>query len=267
VPFDVPKDAGRKAARAARAALATRIVDLIQRNDPELLARGTEVGLVSRAYLEDPGNVRISEASPFEVLERTLAGVVDRRPSLLANLGLTAIQVLASGAEDDEGRPRSSMVVLFSDLEGFTRFTATHGDEAAAHLLTEHYRTAGSIVRSRGGRVRKRLGDGLLVSFTEPVAAVLAAVELVEAGPDPLRVRVGVHQGDVVVEGGEVLGHVVNVTARITEEANGGQILVSDAVRADLDDDLRGVTIRPAGKRRLAGIDEKVAVFEALRRA
>ena len=261
--FDVPKEAGRKVAQAARAGLASRIVDLIRRNDPELLARGAEVGLVSREYIENPGNVRISEASPFEVLERTLAGVVDRRPSLLASLGLTAIQVLSSGAEDDEGLPRSSMVVMFSDLEGFTRFTSTHGDEAAAHLLSEHYRWAGAIVRSRGGKVRKRLGDGLLVTFSEPLAGVLAAVELVGTGPDPLRVRVGMHQGEVVVEGGEVLGHVVNVTARITEEAKGGQVLVSTEVKADLGDDLRGMSIRSAGKRQLAGIDGKIAVWEA----
>jgi class 3 adenylate cyclase len=263
MPFDASRETGRKAAKAARAILATRIVDLIQRNDPELLARGTEVGLISREYLEDPGKVRISEASPFEVLERTLAGVVDRRPSLLANLGLTAIQVLSSGAEDDEGRPRSSMVIMFSDLEGFTRFTSVHGDEAAAHLLTEHYRIAGSIVRSRGGRVRKRLGDGLLVSFPDPLAAVLAAVELVEAGPDPLRVRVGIHQGEVVTEGGEVLGHVVNVTARVTEHAKGGQVLLTEDVKADLGDDLRGVSVKAAGRRQLDGIDGKIAVFEA----
>jgi class 3 adenylate cyclase len=263
VPFETPKEAGRRAAKTARAVLATRIVEVIQRNDPELLARGAEVGLVSREYIEDPGSVRISEASPFEVLERTLAGIVDRRPSLLASLGLTAIQVLSSGAEDDEGRPRSSMVVAFSDLEGFTRFTATHGDDAAAHLLTEHYRVAGAIVRSRGGKVRKRLGDGLLFSFPEPLAGVLAAVELVASAPDPLRVRVGVHRGEVVREGGEVLGHVVNVTARITELAKGGQVLVSDDVREGLGDELRGLRLKGAGRRSLDGIDEKVTVWEA----
>jgi adenylate cyclase len=171
--------------------------------------------------------------------------------------------VLSSGADDDEGLPHSSMVVMFSDLEGFTRFTSTQGDAAAAHLLGEHYRIAGSIVRSRGGKVRKRLGDGLLVTFTEPLAAVLAAVELVGSGPDPLRVRVGIHLGEVVLEAGEVLGHVVSVTARITEHAMGGQVLLSEDVFSELDDDLRGVEVKAAGRRQLDGIDGKITVFEA----
>ena len=52
------------------------------------------------------------------------------------------------------------LAVMFTDLEGFTRYTARRGDDAAAALLTEHNRIVGPIIRSRGGRVVKRLGDG-----------------------------------------------------------------------------------------------------------
>ena len=71
---------------------------------------------------------------------------------------------------------------MFTDLEGFTRFTSRPGDEAAADLLAEHHRAVGPVVRSRGGRVVKRIGDGLMLAFPEPAAAVHAALELVDDG-------------------------------------------------------------------------------------
>ena len=84
------------------------------------------------------------------------------------------------------------MCIVFTDLEGFTPFTAAHGDAAAQELVAEHHRTVGPIVRSRGGRIVKRLGDGLMLSFPSPESAVLGALELVDDPPAPLRLRAGV---------------------------------------------------------------------------
>ena len=109
------------------------------------------------------------------------------------------------------------MTIVFTDLEGFTRFTADHGDDAAIALLDDHHKLVGPIVRSRGGRIVKRLGDGLMLLFPAGEAAVLAALELQETAPDPLRLRAGVHLGEAVVTRDDVMGHVVNVAARVTE--------------------------------------------------
>ena len=167
-----------------------------------------------------PGDAPLSTATPVEVVERYLQGSVEKRPSLLASLGLTAIQVLSSGAEDDAGGASSEpLAVAFTDLENFTAFTSREGDEAASRLLAEHHRAVGPLVRSRGGRVAKRLGDGLLLTFPEPEAAVLACLELVGSNPEPLRLRAGVHMGDLVVTRDDVIGHVVNVAAHVTESA------------------------------------------------
>ena len=111
------------------------------------------------------------------------------------------------------------MTVVFTDLEGFTSFTATEGDDAAAEMVSSHNRWVGPVVRSRGGHIVKRLGDGLMLSFIAPEAAVLAAVELVSDDPSPLRVRAGIHHGVAVVTHDDVVGHVVNVSARLTEQA------------------------------------------------
>ena len=94
-------------------------------------------------------------------------------------------------------------------------------DEAALALLADHHRSIGPIVRSRGGKVVKRIGDGLMLSFPSAESAVLASLELVEVEPGPLRLRAGVHTGEAVVTPDDLIGHDVNVTARVAAVARG----------------------------------------------
>jgi adenylate cyclase len=200
----------------------------------------------------------------MEVAERWLERSVEQRPSLLSKLGLSAIQQLSSSSEDSRDGLATRLAVAFTDIEGFTAYTAREGDEAASQLLATHHRDVGPVVRSRGGHIRKRLGDGLLLTFPSPEAAVLACLELVELEPDPLRLRAGVHVGEVVVAGDEIVGHVVNVAARVAESAKGGEVLVTGDVR-DAAAALRGVTFGRARSRSYKGVGEKVLVCRASR--
>jgi adenylate cyclase len=178
---------------------------------------------------------------------------------MLSSLGLNALQILAweggrSFAADEPVR----VAVVFTDLEGFTKYTADFGDAAAVELLDEHHRTVSPIVRSRGGRVVKRLGDGLMLSFPEPEAAVMAALELVATAPGPLRLRAGAHVGEVRATREDLLGHVVNVAARVAEEAKGGEVLVT----ADICDAVNELPGAVFGRRRrlsLKGVPARVA--------
>ena len=114
-------------------------------------------------------------------------------------------------------------------------------------------------MRSRGGRVLKRLGDGLMLTFPEPEAAVLACLELGEAAP--LRLRAGIHGGKVLVTGDDdVIGHVVNLAARVTESAAGGELVVTDHVRTAVGD-LRGVAFDGPYRRSFKGIEVEVPVY------
>src|SRR5512132_3723528 len=148
---------------------------------------------------------------------------------------MTAVHVLAAPEEereaDAEGGAPIELTVAFTDLEDFTTYTEAEGDRAARRLLIGHHRESEPIVCSRGGRVLKRLGDGLMLTFPEPGAAVLACLERSEAAP--LRLRAGIH-------GDDVLGHVVNLAARLTASAEGGELVVTDHVRTAVGD-LRGV--------------------------
>src|SRR5438132_7169259 len=252
------RKAGRQALSTLRAGLAQRVANLLQR-DPELLGEAVEVGLVRKEWLDDPAGEPISKATPVEVVERWLERSVERRPSLLNSLGLSTIQVLSSTSEEGGEGVAGELTVAFTDLEGFTSYTAREGDEAASHLLAEHHREVGPIVRSRGGKVAKRLGDGLLLTFPEPEAAVLACLELVGSNPQPLRLRAGVHMGEVVVTRDDVIGHVVNVAARVTESARGGEALATADVSLAVAD-LTSVSFGRQRRKTYKGVGEPVRV-------
>jgi adenylate cyclase len=253
---DDVRDAGVRAVASVQRSITERLARLI-RSDEEWAAQAVDVGLVDRDWLADPTANPARIAPPGEVIERFLERTAEQRPSVLASIGLSALQAMSlSRTELGPGEVASptEVTVVFTDLEGFTTFTAAEGDDAAAHLIGDHNRRFGPIVRSRGGKVVKRLGDGLMLTFPAPEAAVLAAVELVAEDHGPLRVRAGLHHGEAVVAHDDVVGNVVNIAARLTEQAGGGTALASVAVREAVGD-LRGVTFGRAKRYRLKGID------------
>ena len=137
--------------------------------------------------------------------------------------------------------PSAHGAFAFCDLAGFTAFTAERGDDAAIELVE----TFGSYVSDAlpaGARIVNRIGDGLLVHFARPSAAVAALLALTGrcadvATPDvPLWVRTGVHVGTARVLGDDLIGHDVNVAARIGELAGATEVLVSESARDEQDD-------------------------------
>jgi len=258
---DDARAAGQSAAASVRVAMAERLAALVRR-DPDVAATAVEVGLVDREWLEDPGRHPVSSATPLDVVERFLERSAERRPSFLARIGLSTLQALSWRSEEGGEGVTQTLAVVFTDLEGFTRYTARAGDEAASALLAQHHLAIGPVVRGRGGRVLKRIGDGLMLAFPDPAAAVHCALELLDTAPEPLRLRAGVHCGEVVVTRDDVIGHVVNVAARVTEAAGGGEVLVTDAA-ADSAGELRGVVLSRGRRRHFKGVDEPVRVHKA----
>lgn len=270
------KDRAREVGRATvaqvrdsvRGRVRHRLADLL-RSDPEMLASALELGLVRREWVDNPTGEPISSSSPVEVVQRFLEREVERRPSILSELGLSTIQILSSRGDDEDDTTDSAvpLAIVFTDLEGFTAYTEREGDDAAADLLQRHTRTVGPIVRSRGGRIVKRLGDGLLLTFPRPEAAVMAALELVDWSPPPLRMRAGVHWGEAQDSRDDILGHDVNVAARVADVAKGGEVLVTAETRdAVLGLDER-VEFGRIGRRKVKGIDVPVRVCRAARAA
>ncbi|MHB1710168.1 MAG: adenylate/guanylate cyclase domain-containing protein [Acidimicrobiales bacterium] len=245
-----------------RRALARKAADLI-RSDPGEADRALEMGIVDRKWLDHPGERPVSTSTPVEIVERFLERAVEQRPSRLTSLGLTAVQLLATHGPSSGGGDPKLTTVVFTDLEGFTAYTDTHGDTAAVALIEEHRLNAGPVVRRWSGRIVKTLGDGLLCTFPDAESGVCAALELLGTAPTPLRLRAGVHCGEAMVTRGDVMGQVVNVAARITETAKGGEVLVSAGIAALLGD-VPKIRLGKVKSRRLKGVTDRVGICTAI---
>jgi adenylate cyclase len=260
------REAGAATFAALRRATARKAADLI-RSDPDDAATALEIGLVDEEWLKAPGERPISSSAPGDILRRFVERTVERHPSKLSSLGLTAVQLLSSdddgGAGGGNGTPRA-LTVVFTDLEGFTAYTDAHGDAAAITLIDEHHRRAAPTVRRWKGRIVKHLGDGLLCTFPKPALGVRAALDLQASAPDPLRLRAGVHTGDAAVTKSDVVGHVVNVAARVCEAAKGGQVLATEEVveAASAAAEMRDVRFGRMKSRRMKGVKTPVRLCE-----
>lgn len=264
--MDRARARGEGAVEALRQRLNEHAAALINLH-PEFARGAAEVGLIDRAWLEDPLNRPIRTATSLDVVQRFLERSVEQEPSLIANMGLNAIQLLTIDADADADAPRQVATIAFTDLEGFTRYTARHGDVAARELLERHHRAVGPVIRSRGGRIVKKIGDGLLVSFGVPEAAVLAALEIAETNETGLRLRVGLHHGEVVALGDDLIGHDVNLAARVADSAKGGEILATVDVRQAVGTVPAGVEFGRARRRTFKGVDGSVLVCPVRRAA
>ena len=262
------REAGAATFAALRRATARKAADLI-RSDADDAATALEIGLVDQEWLRAPGEGPISSSAPGDILRRFLERTVERHPSKLSSLGLTAVQLLSSeddagGAGGGGGGPVKALTVVFTDLEGFTAFTDARGDAAALALIAEHHQRAAPTVRRWKGRIVKHLGDGLLCTFPKPALGIRAALDLQASAPDPLRLRAGVHTGEATVTRTDVVGHVVNVAARVCEAAKGGQVLATeDAVEAATSaGGLADVRVGRMKSRRMKGVRTPVRLCE-----
>ncbi len=254
------RETGAAAFSALRRATARKAAEMI-RSDPEDEATALELGLVDRRWLDDPGQGPISSSAPTDILRRFLERTVEKRPSKLSSLGLSAVQLLSQGDHGDASGSVQEITVLFTDLEGFTAFTDANGDAAALTLIHRHHQMAGAVVRQWNGKIVKHLGDGLLCTFTTPEAATRAALGLLDTAPTPLRLRAGAHMGEATITRQDVVGHVVNVAARVCEQAKGNQVLITGEMAAAL----HGVSAVHLGRmksRRLKGVKTPVNVCE-----
>jgi class 3 adenylate cyclase len=157
--------------------------------------------------------------------------------------------------------------IAFTDIVGFTEFTATEGDARAVELLDTKRRIVDELLPGNG-RVVKELGDGLLLwvdGADEVVRFCLdlqrAARRLSAEGPYPLWLRIGVHWGEAAERYGDLIGHDVNTAARIADQASPGETLASDALVARCDAGRLGLCVDPIGPVVMKGLPDAVWLY------
>lgn len=136
-----------------------------------------------------------------------------------------------SGSSALRAAKMGTATVLFTDVVDSTMLAQSLGDQRWSELITAHFGLVRAIVEGEGGSVVKTLGDGGMYVFPSGASALSAAVRIQRAvtasADDVLRVRVGVHTGDVIRDENDYLGLTVNKAARVAAAARGDQILVS----------------------------------------
>ena len=153
----------------------------------------------------------------------------------------TSIDAVAASVERE--RPGlvaggdGGVTILFSDIEGSTVLNEQLGDAAWFEVLRRHNAIVREQVAAHGGQEVKCQGDGFMLAFPSPGGALACAVAIQRAlegeAADgvPLRVRIGLHAGEVIRDADDFFGRNVVVAARIADAARGGEILVSSALR------------------------------------
>jgi class 3 adenylate cyclase/tetratricopeptide (TPR) repeat protein len=221
-----------------------------------------------RAWLENLGLAEYAEA--FETHKIDGGVLPDLTEQDLAELGLpigprrkilVALRALAKRATDEaprsadappRGVERRHITVMFCDLVGSTRLSEALDAEELRNVMQGYQQAAGAVINRYAGHVAQYLGDGLMTYFGWPTAheddaerAVRAGIEIVEAvksvvAPVPLRVRIGIASGSVVV--GETgagdasvpklaVGETPNLAARMEGLADADEIVIAASTR------------------------------------
>jgi serine/threonine protein kinase/class 3 adenylate cyclase len=157
----------------------------------------------------------------------------------------TSIAVVAASVQDEHpdlkehAAPDGTVTLLFSDIEGSTEKTEQLGDRRWMEVLREHNAIIREQVQAHEGYVVKSEGDGFMVAFQSAAkaAACAAAVQNAitkrnESAEDRIKVRMGLHAGEVIKEDEDFFGRNVIIAARVASQAQGGEVLASGVVKA-----------------------------------
>jgi adenylate cyclase len=170
------------------------------------------------------------------------------------------------GGEEPSRGARVTSTFVFADIAGFTALTEAHGDEEAADLIAHFAQAVKSELPASGVHV-KTIGDALMLRIDDPAEAVRFAMRVThDVMPEhgAPAVRVGMHHGSAVARGDDYFGAAVNLAARVSDVASGGEVLVTGETAAMVPR-LDGVLYETRGLHQLRNVAEPVELFAALR--
>jgi adenylate cyclase len=162
---------------------------------------------------------------------------------------------------------RKLTAILSADVVGYSGMMETDEAGTLGRLKENRVRVFDPAVSSHGGRQFKLMGDGALVEFASVVAAVNCALEIqaatekaAEREAKPIRYRIGINLGDVIIEDDDIYGEGVNVAARVQTVAPAGRVAVSKTVRDHVEGKVNGL-FEDMGQHSVKNNERAVHVF------
>ncbi|WP_431971317.1 adenylate/guanylate cyclase domain-containing protein [Nocardia sp. bgisy134] len=272
-----PADEANGARRSGRALRKKQIAALMnaanQRPDLIDVLRKAREQLPGDPSFGDP--LSVSGPGGARAVARAADKLVGDNPSAAREIGFGALQVWQAMLERvGRGKGGEEITVMFTDLVAFSSWSLTAGDEATLELLREVAKAIEPPIADRGGRVVKRMGDGVMAVFPSADRAVRAAVQAKRnlsqidlRGYRP-RMRMGLHTGSPREIGGDWLGVDVTIAARVMEAGGNGNTMLSEATLQSLEPETLtelGLTVKPYRRSffaaPLSGVPEDLRIF------
>jgi class 3 adenylate cyclase len=145
---------------------------------------------------------------------------------------LDEIEEFVTGVRGGAEAERALTTIMFTDIVGSTSRAAALGDHRWRDLLDNHDNIVRHEIQRFGGREVNTAGDGFVMTFTSPSAAIACAATIVDAVRVlGIEVRAGIHAGEVEVRGVDVAGMAVHIAARVSALAGASEVLVSSTLR------------------------------------
>ena len=160
--------------------------------------------------------------------------------------------------------PDGTVTLMFSDIENSTPLNERLGDARYMELLRAHNAIIEAQVKANRGYVVKTMGDGYMVAFQSAADGLRCAIAIQNAiagMEDGVRVRIGLHTGEMVREGDDFFGRHVNLAARVAGHASGGEIFVSGILRELVSG--QSFTFDDLGERPMKGFEQPTRMWSA----
>ena len=167
---------------------------------------------------------------------------------------------------------RRLTAIMSADVAGYSALMAVDEEGTLARLKAHRIELIEPAITDHGGRIVKLMGDGILVEFLSVVEAVRAGIYIQQEltlrnqdQPDEHQIifRIGINQGDVIIDGDDIYGDDVNVAARLQERAIPGGICISERVFSNIHGKI-DVGIDDLGDQELKNIPQPVRVYRVL---
>jgi class 3 adenylate cyclase len=162
--------------------------------------------------------------------------------------------------------------IMFADVAGSTQLFEVLGDDKARAAIAETLELLTNVINGHNGTVIKTIGDEVMCTFPEADDSANAATEMQETledandmreeGPE-IKIRIGMHFGPALLEGGDVFGDAVNVAARMAAQAKGGQIITTKTT-IDLLDAVTQASSRFVDHAPIKGKKDVIEIYEII---
>jgi class 3 adenylate cyclase/pimeloyl-ACP methyl ester carboxylesterase len=208
--------------------------------------------------LTPPGTIHGYWLGDTDAVLHGITSFLDERPETRAT---------TNAEPENHAIPGTFRTILFTDLVGHTEMMRRLGDAKGREVLRKHEDITREVLKTHGGTEVKTMGDGFLASFGSVAKAVECAISLQRAmaqhnagAAEPLHVRVGLNAGEPIEDEGDLFGSTVILASRIAAKAEGGEILVANAVRELCSG--KGFLFSDRGDFVAKGFEEPVRIFE-----